>query len=83
MLSKSINIPGYLSVFMEKHDSARRHDRFKIASSEGKLVSMGGVGVKFKITGEETGRAFSIVEHPLEPRTLVPPHVHPDTDEYS
>jgi len=68
---------------MEKHDSARRHGRFRIPSSEGKLVSMGGVGVKFKITGEETGHAFSIVEHPLQPRTLVPPHVHHDTDEYS
>src|SRR5438309_11664596 len=67
---------------MEKHDSARRHGRFRIPSSEGKLVSMGGVGVKFKITGEETGHAFSIVEHPLQPRTLVPPHVHHDTDEY-
>ena len=51
--------------------------------NEGKLVSMVGVGVKFKITGEETGHAFSIVERPFEPRTLVPPHVHPDTDEYS
>jgi len=68
---------------MEKHDSVRRHVRFRIPSSEGKLVSMGGVGVKFKITGEETGHAFSIVGHPLEPRTLVPPHVHHDTDEYS
>jgi quercetin dioxygenase-like cupin family protein len=68
---------------MEKHDSARRHGRLKIAANEGKLVSMGGVGVHFKITGEETGHAFSIVEHPLRPRTLVPPHVHHDTDEYS
>src|SRR6059036_145331 len=68
---------------MEKHDSARRHGRLRIPSTEGKLVSMGGVGVKFKITGEETGHAFSIVEHPVEPRTLVPPHLHHDTDEYS
>lgn len=68
---------------MEKHDSSRQHARFKIASSEGNFVSIGGVGVKFKITGEETGHAFSIVEHPLEPRTLVIPHVHHDTDEYS
>src|SRR5246127_5243901 len=71
------------SVLMEEHDSARRLARFRIPSSEGKLVSMGGIGVKFKITGEETGHAFSIVEHPLEPRTLVPPHLHHDTDEYS
>jgi len=68
---------------MEKHDSAKRHDRYRIPSSEGRLVSMGGIGVKFKITGEETGHAFSIVEHPLEPRTLVPHHIHHDTDEYS
>jgi hypothetical protein len=39
---------------MEKHDSATRHNRFKIPLSEGKLVSMGGVGVKFKISGDET-----------------------------
>jgi len=45
---------------MEKHDSAKRHDRYRIPSSEGRLVSMGGIGVKFKITGEETGHAFSI-----------------------
>ncbi len=44
---------------------------------------MGGIGVKFKITGDETGHAFSIVEHPVQPRTLVPPHLHHDTDEYS
>ena len=43
----------------------------------------GGIGVKFKISGEEIGHAFSIVEHPVAPRTLVPPHVHHDTDEYS
>ena len=47
------------------------------------LFPWGGVGVKFKITGGETGHAFSIVEHPVAPRTLVPPHVHHDTDEYS
>ena len=44
---------------------------------------MGGVGIKFKIRGDETRQAFSIVEHPLQPRTLVPPHLHHDTDEYS
>ena len=44
---------------------------------------MGEVGVKFKISGDETRNAFSIVEHPVEPKTLVPPHFHHDTDEYS
>src|SRR5437867_4119907 len=57
--------------------------RLAIPAKEGKLVSMGRIGVKFKISGDETNRAFSIVEHPVEPRTLVPPHLHRDTDEYS
>lgn len=67
---------------MSKHHSSKP-PRFAIMASDGKLVSIGGVGVKFKITGEETGQAFSIVEHPVQPRTLVPPHLHHDTDEYS
>ncbi len=59
------------------------HGRLAIPAKEGKLVSMGGFGVKFKISGDETNRAFSIVEHLVQPRTLVPPHLHHDTDEYS
>ena len=61
----------------------KHHGRLAIPAKEGKLVSMGGIGVKFKISGDETNRAFSIVEHPVQPRTLVPPHLHHDTDEYS
>jgi len=82
-LLKFLNWTKVTFDLMEKPDSIRRHGRCRIASSEGKLVSMGGVGVKFKISGEQTGHAFSIVEHPVAPRTLVPPHVHHDTDEYS
>src|SRR5438552_7703025 len=59
------------------------HGRLAIPAKEGKLVSMGGFGVKFKISGGETNRAFSSVEHHVQPRTLVPPHLHHDTDEYS
>jgi len=61
----------------------KHHGRLAIPAKEGKLVSMGGFGVKFKISGDETNRAFSIVEHAVQPRTLVPPHLHHDTDEYS
>jgi len=42
-----------------------------------------GVGVIFKIDGEDTGGALSIVEHPFEVGALVPPHVHTLEDEYS
>jgi len=42
-----------------------------------------GVGVVFKIDGEDTGGALSIVEHPFAVGALVPPHVHNLEDEYS
>jgi quercetin dioxygenase-like cupin family protein len=41
-----------------------------------------GVGVVFKIDGEDTGGALAIVEHPRG-RRPVPPHVHNLEDEYS
>jgi quercetin dioxygenase-like cupin family protein len=42
-----------------------------------------GVGVIFKIDGEDTGGALSIVEHPFAVGALVPPHTHTLEDEYS
>lgn len=47
----------------------------------GRLVP--GVGVAFKLLGEDTGGALSIVEHPFEVGALVPPHVHTREDEFS
>src|ERR671928_1785761 len=49
----------------------------------GPSVSLGGVGVDFKVPGEMTGGALSIVEHPLEPGRLIPPHIHYREDERS
>lgn len=58
--------------------------RLTISPTEGEQVQIGpGLGVKFKIEGHETGGAFSIVEHPVAPRTLVIPHVHEREDEFS
>ncbi len=37
---------------------------------------LAGVNVVFKIDGEDSGGARSIVEHPFEVGALVPPHVH-------
>ena len=54
-----------------------------IAPGEGEVVLQGGVGVVRKISAAADG-AFSVVEHPLEPRALAaPPHTHVTTDEYS
>jgi len=38
---------------------------------------LGGLGVVFKVTGEATGGALAIVEHPLAAGALAgPPHTH-------
>ena len=49
----------------------------------GQSYEVGGMGVFFKIFGEETGQALAVVEHPVGPRVLIPPHTHTETDEYS
>jgi len=56
----------------------------KIGPAEGKAIDLGSVGVRFLAYGEETGGGFSLVEHPIPPRTLVAPlHRHTREDEYS
>ncbi|MPZ87717.1 MAG: cupin domain-containing protein [Nitriliruptorales bacterium] len=42
-----------------------------------------GIGVVFKIDGEDSGGALSIVEHPFDVGALVPPHIHTLEDEFS
>ena len=51
-----------------------------ITSLDGETVQLGGLGVRFMISGE----GFSLVEHPIAPRTLAAPmHLHQHEDEYS
>ena len=69
-------------------DQLRRFDATqgprKVGPDEGKYVDLGSVGVRFMAWMEETGGAFSLVEHPIPPRTLVAPvHRHSREDEYS
>jgi mannose-6-phosphate isomerase-like protein (cupin superfamily) len=55
-----------------------------IGPGDGKFVDLQSVGVRFMIWGAETGGTFSLVEHPIPPRTLVAPlHLHTREDEYS
>lgn len=35
----------------------------------------------FRVRGEDTGGAFAVVEHPIPPGVLVPPHHHEHEDE--
>jgi mannose-6-phosphate isomerase-like protein (cupin superfamily) len=54
-----------------------------IPVESGKPVQIGGMGVVYKLFGQDTGGSFSIVEHPLEPGTLATPHMHVHEDEFS
>ena len=55
-----------------------------VGPSDGKYVDLSTVGVRFMAWMEETGGAFSMVEHPIPPRTLAAPlHRHSREDEYS
>ncbi|MCW3068917.1 MAG: hypothetical protein JWL67_1542, partial [Solirubrobacterales bacterium] len=55
-----------------------------IGPAEGKSVDIQSVGVRFMAWAEETGGGFSLIEHPIPPRTLVAPlHKHSREDEYS
>lgn len=49
----------------------------------GEFVDLGGLGVRFKVRGSQTGGAFSVVEHPIEPGVIVEPHTHQHEDELS
>src|SRR4051812_14856732 len=51
-----------------------------ITPQEGESVDLGGFGVRYMAVGQ----GFSLVEHPIAPRTLAAPmHVHEHEDEYS
>ena len=55
-----------------------------IGPRDGKAWDLRSLGVRFMVWGAESGGAFSLVEHPIPPRTLVAPlHRHGREDEYS
>lgn len=59
-------------------------ERMLIQPSEGQTADLGGFGVVWKIAGDETDGRFSVVEHPIAPRTLASPlHRHRNEDEYA
>lgn len=55
-----------------------------IAPDGGEYADLLSLGVRFMVWGEESGGGFSLVEHPIPPRTLCAPlHRHSREDEYS
>ena len=55
-----------------------------VGPQDGKAGTLGTIGVRFMVDGDEAGERFSLVEHPMAPRTLAAPlHRHTREDEYS
>jgi len=53
-----------------------------VGPADGKVVDLGSLGVRFMVWSEESGGGFSLVEHPIPPRTLATPlHRHANEDE--
>jgi quercetin dioxygenase-like cupin family protein len=54
-----------------------------VPAGEGRIGSLGSIGVQFKLWGHDTGGALAVVEHPFPVGALVTPHLHTREDEYS
>ena len=54
-----------------------------VPPGEGRTGELGSIGVQFKLWGEDTNGAVSVVEHPFPVGALVPAHLHPREDEYA
>ena len=55
-----------------------------VLASEVRSGFLGSIGVRFMMSGDESGGGFSLVEHPMSPRALAAPlHRHALEDEYS
>ena len=69
-------------------DTIRRFDASqgprKVGPADGLYAELGGCAARFMIWGEESGGGFSLVEHPIPPRSLCAPlHRHDGVDEWS
>lgn len=52
--------------------------------NEGQAFDFGGLGVHWRIDGNDTGERFAVVHHPIAPHALAAPlHRHENEDEYS
>lgn len=55
-----------------------------LKADEGDTTLLGALGVRFMVDSDETAGGFSLVEHPMPPRSLgAPVHTHKNEDEYS
>ena len=72
--------PRYISAVGRSTHARRRGTR----TEAGKLVWLYDLGVRFMVSGAQTGGRFALVEHPIRPKALAAPlHTHADEDEIS
>src|SRR3954466_16243516 len=72
--------------FARHHCSAKGEGQMAkvLGRTEGKAGMIISIGVRFMIDGAETDERFSLVEHPIAPRSLAAPlHRHLREDEYT
>ncbi|HVO54592.1 MAG TPA: cupin domain-containing protein [Solirubrobacterales bacterium] len=72
----------------ETTENLRRFDASQgpriVGAADGPVAHLGGCDARFLAWSEETGGGFSLVEHPIPPRSLCAPlHRHAGVDEYS
>ncbi len=56
---------------------------YVVPAGAGDTAWLGRIGAQFKLSGDDTGGALAILEHPVRPGVLVHPHIHAQQDEYS
>jgi mannose-6-phosphate isomerase-like protein (cupin superfamily) len=72
------------ATFIEKEPEMATTLARIVGPRDGKLGKLGGIGVRFMVSGPESGGGFALVEHPMEPHALAAPmHRHSREDEYS
>ena len=55
-----------------------------VSPRDGRVGFLGTIGVRFMLDGDDVGKRFSLVEHPMGPRALAAPlHRHKREDEFS
>ncbi|MGY3589719.1 mannose-6-phosphate isomerase-like protein (cupin superfamily) [Bradyrhizobium sp. USDA 4341] len=73
---------------MPTNPDPRRKDNMAspqiLGPHDGHLAILGGTSARFMIDGDDVGKRFALVEHPMQPRALAAPmHRHHREDEYS
>ncbi len=68
-------------VYLKVKSGKGRTEVFHVSPGAGELMRLGAVGARLKVAGSQTGGQYSVVEHPLAPGALVPPHRHAREDE--